>query len=595
MKERLHAFKTKIYSVLLSTKITAFLYLTSLLIFLSMEFFVYWYAMSSANNNMIADGTTYCATGAKIADNACSYVRGVADYFSSTSAIQRYFLSPDIDYGISDIIRSHNYLLSAILYTPEGIPIQYMAIDGSSSPVPQSERKAFISFMDRDDDYYWEFIDENTSEFMENDNSPKLCLWRKIHGSVNSRVIGVICVTIDIRRLLRYEVPYTSPYTRDFVILDKFSNTVATDKSIYELGESEYNRILSEINAESGNFPIALEGEEYVAFYERITDTPLFVCYLLAHNSLKSYGSDILQIMLVSVMVYLSLIIPLVTIVSIWLTKPLNKLKQSIDSFSDGNFDIRLSFHTNDEIGKLGKAFNNMVEKNKQLIDETYVAQIRRKEAELLLQQAQINPHFIYNLVNSMQWSALKKGEKDLAEMANSLGQLMRLSLNRGNSMLPVSKECELVSCFLKLQKNKYQERLKYTIECTQEAGETIIPKLIIQPLVENSIVHGMASSTSSISIRIKAFTEGSKLIINVTDDGIGIQNEILALLPDRYSSDSKDSSGFAIKNIHDRLQLIYNDEFTFRISNLEPHGTAIEITLPISYKGANDVQTNHS
>lgn len=587
-------------SVRLSTKITAFLYLTSFLIFVGMGMLVYIFAMQSANEDMISDSADYCRTGAQIAENACSYLKGVADYCSSEVSVQKFLSSPtllestELETRIFDFIRSRNYILSIIFYAPDGVPIQYMSIDGSSGPCRQEDRPSFSHLMENSQQYVWEFIASGSSDFMNYDNSPKLSLWQKVYGAANTRVLGVICVSIDVRQLLRFEMPYPDRYSQDFFLLDTQTQAVASDRSAYSIQTDEYEIFLSRISGTSGNFSVDLSDGSFIAIYQRILDTPLYIFYLVPDTRLEVYSQSIRYMLIAAIAIYLVLIIPLLTIVSRWLTKPLNKLRQSMESFSDGDFNIRLSFHTDDEIGKLGTAFNNMVEKNKQLIEQTYVAQIKAKEAELLLLQAQINPHFIYNLINSIQWSALRHGEKDIADTAYSLGQIFRISLNQGNSMITASRECDLVQYYLKLQKSRYRDRIQYELTCEPEAAQIMIPKLIIQPLVENAVVHGAESSLNVTTIRVSVGLLNSMLVIDIEDNGIGIPPDILEKLPDRYSACSAHHNGFAIKNIYDRLKLLYGNTFIFEISSELACGTSIHMEIPVGNFCQTEKEVSH-
>ncbi len=580
--------KFSLGSLLLSTKITAFLYITSLIIFLSMEIFVYSNAIQLADNQMTTEGYAYCNEGTGVARNACSYIKGVANYSIAESSIQNIFASSEefkgngIETSIIDYIRSMDYILNIIIYTPSGIPLKYMAIDGSTGPVFQGNRRFFKSFMQNDSDRSWEFIDERSTVLFVNDNSPKLSLWVKIYSAANSRVVGVLCISIDTRNLFTFDIPYPSSFSRNMFILDSQSGKVAANRTDYVITDETASTLFAKTNnnGSSGKFHMVTEEGNTIVIYERISDTPLYAFYYLSSDSLAVYAADIQNTIYISIAVYLLLIIPLITIVGRWLTKPLNKLRQSMDTFSEGDFDIRLSFNTDDEIGKLGRAFNNMVEKNKQLIDETYVAQIKAREAELLLQQAQIDPHFMYNLINSIQWSAMRRGADDIAETAHSLGQILRISLNRGKSMITVARECELARYYLELEKKRWKNRLGFSILCSDAANTVIIPKLIIQPLVENSVKHGMpAAGTMMISVVITC--ENDELIVDVKDDGKGIPPEILSRLPASYSSQSVHSNGFAVKNIYERLVLLYGDEFVFEITSGINEGTSVHIRIP--------------
>ena len=590
---RLGRFRSYVSSLRLSTKITAFLYITSFLIFLSMELFVYFSAVSVANDDMISDGVVYCSSGASIARNACSYIKGIANYSSSEIDLQNTFSSFQgnvrSETELIGYLRTLNYVLNIVLYTPSGSPVQYMVIDGSSGPVHQGSRRSFRSFMSGSSDWMWEFVDEGSPVLFKLDNSPKLSLWMKIYSAANSRVLGVLCISIDIRHLLTFDVPYTASYSRDLYIIDAQSGRSAVNKSPYPVDEDKALRLLSRSKGNSGHFFLTEGGDETLFIYERITDTPLYLYNEIPVSALEAYVADIRRIILLTTAIYILLFIPLITVVSRWLTKPLNKLRQSMNAFSDGDFSIRLSFNTDDEIGMLGKAFNNMVEKNQQLIEEKYVAQIKTREAELLLQQAQIDPHFMYNLLNGIQWSAMRRGDLETADTAYALAQVLRISLNKGNGMIPVSKECAITMYYLTLEKKRLKDNLEFSIECSREAESTIIPKLIIQPLVENSIKHGYVSGRV-LRITVSVSVSGARLVIAISDNGSGIPRDVLRQLPCEYTSESVHSSGFAMRNIHDRLALLYGSDFVFRIDSKEGEGTSISLEMPVKTEGNSNV-----
>jgi len=576
----------------LSKKITLFIYLTSLAVFLCMGIVIYLISTKSADKAIISDGTDFCEIGTRVAENACSYLRGVADYCSTDSSVQRLLASRQAgDELITassqffSLLQSGKYILNTLFYDTEGMPVQYMSIDGSTGPYPQADRAAFKLLMEGTD-YVWEFIDVDGGLF-ERDNSPKLSLWHLIRNSSNRQIIGVVCVSIDSRLLLRYEIPYTRSYYREFSIIDISTGAIASDYSRAIINSGDCQSLLSNVltGSKAGYFSTFLAGQNCTAFYQQIASTPLYAFYLTFDNQGKIYSQGIRYTIMIAAAIYLMLILPILTIISRWLTKPLAKLMQSMDQFSEGDFSIRLSFSTDDEIGRLGKTFNKMVEKNQHLIEQTYIAQIKAKEAELLLLQAQINPHFIYNLINSIQWSALRHGEKDIADAAYSMGQIFRISLNRGSGMITVSKECELVNCYLTLQKARYKDRIQYSLDCDEAVEEIIIPKLIIQPLVENSVVHGAEPSLCTTTIQVRVTRHEGWLVIEVEDDGAGIPAEILAKLPNNYAPPTvSNSSGFAIKNIFDRLRLVYDDQFSYRITSEPGCGTYVRITLPANH-----------
>lgn len=253
-----------------------------------------------------------------------------------------------------------------------------------------------------------------------------------------------------------------------------------------------------------------------------------------------------------------------------------------------GNDSIRTSIIGKDEIGRMGQIFNQMVHNQQELLEKSYKSKIREQAAELDMQQAQINPHFLYNMLHSIQWIALRKKDTEIANIAYAMGHFFRVSLSRGKNVITVSQEFDLVKYYLYLQNFRFPDLISYSIDNDDTVQNAIVPKFIIQPLLENSIIHGMKSSQTPLHIRLSCqrSQDRSRLIIVIEDNGKGIDPAILPQLPvlSESAEISKSGSRFALKNINTRLNLMFNGNFSFSFQNRPEGGARVSIDMPLIF-----------
>ncbi|NIK77848.1 two-component system sensor histidine kinase YesM [Paenibacillus castaneae] len=279
-----------------------------------------------------------------------------------------------------------------------------------------------------------------------------------------------------------------------------------------------------------------------------------------------------------------------ITILLSWIitriiTNPMKKLMLSMKALQIGDFSQRVYLNGNDEIGRLGHLYNTMVERVKTLIDDVYASSLKQREAELKALQSQINPHFLYNTLNMINWSAMQKGDQEISEMVVSLSQVFRLSLNSGNDFVELEQELELVRHYLFLQKKRYPARLHFEIETDAALKHFRMPKLLIQPLVENAIIHAIEPSEGTCNIHVSAYKEEGWIILEVTDNGPGIPEEQLLLLQKNAAADKanrnmvQSPSSMALSNIKERLNLYY-EQAELSIQSKEGIGTRVQVRI---------------
>ena len=289
------------------------------------------------------------------------------------------------------------------------------------------------------------------------------------------------------------------------------------------------------------------------------------------------------QALAICLVVCLALMLVVSISVSSSVTRPISKLSRLMAKAEEGDFSVRFSAIYQDEIGVLGDAFNHMLEHITELIYELYEEKQIRLEAQLKSLQEQIKPHFLYNTLDTISWMARAQGAMDVVHLVDALTSMFRVGLSSGRDYITLREEKSHVTNYLYIQKVRYQDRLRYAIDIPDAYDHFVVPKLILQPLVENSIYHGIKCKRSGGLIRITAQVVDSMLCLRVWDDGVGIPGEKLADIQKwKPSSAGEKPVGFGLSYIAERLRLTYGQEARIQLKSEEGIFTEITITLPV-------------
>ena len=274
------------------------------------------------------------------------------------------------------------------------------------------------------------------------------------------------------------------------------------------------------------------------------------------------------------------------------IAKPINKLRALMKRAEEGDLRVEFDVKYNDEIGQLGNSFNTMIMEIKSLVETVYLEQKNKREAELRALQSQIKPHFLYNTLDTLHWMAKKYNAKDVIEVINALTNLFRIALSRGKEIIRVGEEIEHVRSYLIIQKVRYEEMLDYTISVDKAVEDLFVQKLILQPIVENAIYHGIKEKREPGCIHIKAGIVDQMIVFTIVDNGVGITqgrlDEINKLLKNwkngsNYSEDS--NIGYGLFNINERIKLSYGNTFGVSVTSETGTGTVVEIRHPVITK----------
>jgi two-component system sensor histidine kinase YesM len=231
------------------------------------------------------------------------------------------------------------------------------------------------------------------------------------------------------------------------------------------------------------------------------------------------------------------------------------------------NVDISFEYRRNDEFSYLIDTYKNMLDEIKQLIDQLYISEQNKREAEIKALQAQINPHFLYNTLDSVNWLALKYNAVDISTMVTSLSDFFRYTLSKGKNIIPLSDEKKQIESYLAIQKIRFMDKLDYNINFPQELLDYLTVKLILQPIVENSIIHGIEKKRGKGIVDITAEKTGGKIEIRITDNGVGGNIEEMNSLLNYREGIVK---SYGIRNVNERIKQLFGVQYGIRFYSNE-------------------------
>lgn len=309
--------------------------------------------------------------------------------------------------------------------------------------------------------------------------------------------------------------------------------------------------------------------------------------------------------------IFLIIMIVAIAIVAISIRKvfvmPVLNLQRLMRKVESGDFTVRATFKRNDEIGQLGMSFNQMVRQLKELIEQVYEVKLNesralyyQKQAELEALQSHITPHFLYNTLHSISWFANRKGIREIQSVVDSLSSILQYSLQTTPKMVRLKDEFEYLKLYMDIIDFRYGGTIEFAYELPESVQNVLLPRLSLQPIVENAIKHAFNETIEKKSISIITVQGNKDVIVKVIDSGSGIEEEELTHIkhmlstPERENelhSDYEKQAGIGLINVHYRLQMWFGKEYGITLTSTEGIGTAVQIRIPIDYKATDTLK----
>lgn len=398
---------------------------------------------------------------------------------------------------------------------------------------------------------------------------------------INIPYAGILTVDVDINEFANI-ITRLKPSTNSSIFIIDENNNIIISPEKSELGRSLTGKLyISKINS--------IKSSGYNSFVEDIDNSSMLVAFkkieninwtIIALSPMSDINGELNafnRIVLIVIIICAVLAFGMVLYLADNISYPIRKIVKSMAVVRNGNFDISIEYKRNDEFAYLINTYKKMISDINDLVHKLYVSEKNKREAELKLLQAQINPHFLYNTLDSINWLSLKYKANDISTMVTSLSDFFRYSLSKGNNIISLGDEIKQVESYLIIQKIRFKDKFDYTFDFSADIVEFLTVKLVMQPIVENSILHGIQNKSEKGTISITLENIDGIIEIIVIDDGIGADVDLLNSILEGPVV----TSSFAISNVNERIKHFFGEQYGIKFYNNKESGLKVIIRFP--------------
>lgn len=468
-------------------------------------------------------------------------------------------------------------LLNRSTYTYQKVALDYSKLDWYAKAVAKPQDAIITgpnrhSFFDTDDEV--------------------ISLSREVQSYENGTFRGVILINLNMNKITEICNSFQEKQENFICIINDKGELVYEQQNGRERFAFDEKENRQELNTALGKtkescFRLNYRGEKYLVTRTDMKTTGWTLVSMVPYKSVMAETMAISGVMILAVAITLIVTLLLLNRILTGVVKPLKKLEKYMVQVNPDNMDQRMEILTDDEIGHLSMKFNQMMDRIRNLKEQVIEEQEDKRKYELQALQAQINPHFLYNTLDSIIWMA-ETNDSNIVAMTEALAKLFRISLNKGNEEISLERELEHVKNYLIIQSMRYADKFTYEISAEPGVERCRTIKLILQPIVENCIYHGIKKKRGTGKITIRAYRREQNLIIEVSDDGCGMPEEICRkILSDEIESENISGSGIGVKNVNERIQLRFGKKYGLSYSSEEGVGTTVTYVLPYNEGGS--------
>jgi len=590
-------------------KLIFFLMIVTILPFGFSIAFTYFHTTNSLNTRFVSTNSTLIANGE---EELSTYLKSVAELstllyrYTPFMSVMRDGISANLSNNQEEVRRAMAYIYNA---RPE-IEQMHLYIDKEKDSFTNyhstiSGRGTYEHILSHP--YYAE-LGRNTNLFSviepphetysynemslipDSEKQNVLSFHTSIRDIPTNDILGFLSIDINLSKIKAITSRLYASSTEDLYIMDE-NGIIIYSSNEEEIGKKNNEMWFRKVKNEPQNQKsLEWKDEQFsgVIVYDQFS-APFQKWYItkrIPFDALYQSARETVWINIVIGIVTLFIVLFATIFVSFKLTKPIKVLIDNMKKVEKGNFEVDFDSLGNDEIGLLGRHFKLMIDKIDKLIQKEYRLEIENKASQLRVLRSQINPHFLYNALQSIGTLALKSNAVPVYKLLTSLSTIMRYSMNMKEDIVPFLSEVAHVESYLSLQKQRFDERFEFELNIQKEVQELFVPKMILQPIVENCFKHGFDQQIHQCAIQMDAFQQNGDMVhICIKDNGVGVsEDQLQKIRQDLYLGIKKEDhkrETIGLKNILDRLQIYYDHQAKLSVSSSEENGFMVTIEIP--------------
>lgn len=536
--------------------------------------------------NTLRQLDAYLVTMAKDVENMSLFLIGhseVQSYLKSRERESNYTQQTSIISFLTNLAFSKDYIANIIIE-----PL------GAKQPISHKSllRSEFIDITEEMPGYYkehpkwWSNVHRQwTSDGMRQ----VITLARPIRSTDKYKLIGNVQINVD-QAVIAYQVRQAALEKSGFVLLlDEHDRIIAGPPDMEtNISLSTFYPGMEKMEGVSGTLNYGEGSAKKTVLYKSVSGVNWKLVGIIPAAEYRSQNQYVLTLTAVAVTVAMLLVVILVVFLIQKITKPLSTLTKFLKNSSPEEPLPAIPVTTIDEVGQLVISYNRLSSRIVKLTEEVKLSESLKKEADMQALQVQINPHFLYNTLSSIQWLALMNKDSKIAEMVGSLSDFLRFSLNNGQEYCSVHQEMEHVRNYVNIQSIRYPDKLIFLVHMDDSIAEQKMLKLLLQPLVENAMLHGILKRDGVGTITIHVSCDEYGIHFTVEDDGVGMNDERLSWLRAQlelhpaHEQERPPQGSYGLRNVNNRLYLHYGKDSVLRIESTEGQGTRVMFTLPV-------------